>query len=243
MVDILCAQDITALREDAVYRPWDKRFDEDGDPWTMVLVIDIEKNAMPQRVDALEAAAHAVLAIWRDVRARDVWRDQFEAWLSGPFRKMVRRARGARWQAAQALAGVEIVNKSARVLAFAPTEVGLMPKELSRLQMSGTDLVDETEPDAVADRAVVIWLSPHVEMTAGKAMAQVGHAAMLAWWALTDETCAAWENDNFTLAVRDADEQTWDALKDAGLVEVHDAGYTEVETGSCTAIADIRGRL
>ena len=86
----------------------------------------------------------------------------------------------------------------------------------------------------------VLWLTPHQELTAGKAMAQVGHAAQLGWHALPVDTRDRWREAGFPVAVRVADADRWTALLAAGLPVVEDAGFTEVAPGTCTAIADLR---
>jgi peptidyl-tRNA hydrolase len=83
-------------------------------------------------------------------------------------------------------------------------------------------------------------------MSAGKAMAQAGHAAQLAWWELTPAERAAWRDSGFRLAVRTAPRERWPALSTSGLPVVRDAGFTEIAPGSATVIADhpsLRARL
>jgi peptidyl-tRNA hydrolase len=123
---------------------------------------------------------------------------------------------------------------------FPPVPLDGWPKELAKLQVSGTEL-DDPEPPAVADRAqAVLWLNPELEMSAGKAMAQAGHGAQLAWWALSEEEREVWREAGFPLAVRTADPAEWRELTDSGLPLVRDAGFTEIAPGSCTVVADHR---
>jgi peptidyl-tRNA hydrolase len=84
----------------------------------------------------------------------------------------------------------------------------------------------------------VLWLNPDLGMSAGKAMAQAGHAAQLAWWELSDEERTAWRDAGFPLAVRTADPALWSELTGIGLPLVRDAGFTEIAPGSCTVVAD-----
>jgi peptidyl-tRNA hydrolase len=112
------------------------------------------------------------------------------------------------------------------------------PKDLAKLQVSGTEL-DDPEPPVAADPALpVLWLNPELEMSAGKAMAQAGHGAQLAWWALSDAERTAWRDAGWALAVRTADPADWARLAGSGLPTVRDAGFTEIAPGSCTVVAD-----
>jgi peptidyl-tRNA hydrolase len=76
-------------------------------------------------------------------------------------------------------------------------------------------------------------------MTAGKSMAQAGHAAQLAWWELDARQRAEWAAAGFPLAVRTASAGAWAELADCGLPVVQDAGFTEIAPGSCTVVADL----
>ena len=76
-------------------------------------------------------------------------------------------------------------------------------------------------------------------MTAGKAMAQTGHAAQLGWRASSPVAQQAWYSAGFPLSVRVADASRWAGLKGSGLPVVRDAGFTEVDPGTRTAVADL----
>jgi peptidyl-tRNA hydrolase len=166
------------------------------------------------------------------------WAQAVRDWQDARIRKVVRRARGAEWRKAAALPGITVTGKAAEVRVFPPVPLDGWPKELAKLQVSGTEL-DDPEPPVAADRGTpVLWLNPEVGMSAGKAMAQAGHGAQLAWWELGDEDRTAWREAGFPLAVRTADPAYWRDLTTSGLPVVRDAGYTEVAPGSCTVVAD-----
>jgi peptidyl-tRNA hydrolase len=208
--------------------------------FVLPLVVRIEKAAPPARTDALETAARAVLVLLADERAAGdgEWAEVVRDWQDARIRKVVRRARGAEWRRAEALPGITVTGKTAEVRVFPPVPLDGWPKELARLQVSGTDL-DDPEPPAEADTtAPVLWLSPDLDMSAGKAMAQAGHGAQLAWWELSDEERAAWRDAGFPLAVRTAAPGHWAELTASGLPLVRDAGFTEIAAGSCTVVAD-----
>lgn len=212
----------------------------DDQVWAMPLVAHVEKSAPPRRTDALEAAAKATLLVWRDPRAVTEWDEAFSVWLNGKFRKVTRRARGAQWERVSALPGVTVTVRSAEVRAFPPCPVNETPRDIARLQVSGTDLTDVDAAPVPADDIPVLWVSPEVEMTAGKAMAQVGHAAMLMFMSLPSDTAAGWEAAGFPLAVRTADRAAWRSLAISGLPGVRDAGFTEVAPMTLTVVCEWR---
>jgi peptidyl-tRNA hydrolase len=121
---------------------------------------------------------------------------------------------------------------------FPPVPLDGWPKDLAKLQVSGTEL-DDPEPAGEPEPcSPVLWLNPSVTMSAGKAMAQAGHGAQLAWWALPARARAAWREAGFALSVRTAGPDRWDRLTGSGLPVVRDAGFTEIAAGSCTVVAD-----
>ncbi|MGW0424872.1 aminoacyl-tRNA hydrolase [Streptomyces sp. NPDC003015] len=208
--------------------------------FVLPLVVRIEKAAPPARTDALETAARAVLVLLGDERSAGdgEWAEAVRDWQDARIRKVVRRARGAEWRRAEALPGITVTGKAAQVRVFPPVPLDGWPKELARLQVSGTDL-DDPEPPAQADvTAPVLWLNPDLGMSAGKAMAQAGHGAQLAWWELSVEERADWRDAGFPLAVRTAEPGRWAELTGSGLPLVRDAGFTEIAPGSCTVVAD-----
>ncbi|MBT2421185.1 peptidyl-tRNA hydrolase [Streptomyces sp. ISL-22] len=213
---------------------------DEAPQFVLPLVVRIERAAPPARTDALETAARAVLVMLSDERSigDGEWAQAVRDWQDARIRKVVRRARGAEWRRAEALPGITVTGKSAEVRVFPPVPLDGWPKDLARLQVSGTDL-DDPEPPAEADSsAPVLWLNPDVDMSAGKAMAQAGHGAQLAWWELSEEEKAAWRDAGFPLAVRTADPGRWGELTGSGLPLVRDAGFTEIAPGSCTVVAD-----
>ncbi|UQX03606.1 aminoacyl-tRNA hydrolase [Streptomyces sp. RerS4] len=239
--------DVPAVGADSPFRQG--RISRDEAPqFVLPLVVRIEKDGPPARTDALETAARAVLVLLTDERAHDEgeWADAVRDWQDARIRKVVRRARGAEWRKAGTLAGITVHGRDAEVRVFPPVPLDGWPKELAKLQVSGTDL-DDPEPVAEPEAGLpVLWLNPDLDMSAGKAMAQAGHAAQLAWWELTGAERRAWQADGFRLAVRTAPRERWAGLSGSGLPVVRDAGFTEIAPGSCTVVSDhpaLRARL
>jgi len=215
---------------------------DEAPQFVLPLVVRIEKAAPPARTDALETAARAVLTILGDERSLGdgEWAQAVRDWQDARIRKVVRRARGAEWRRAETLPGITVTGKSAEVRVFPPVPLDGWPKDLARLQVSGTDLDDPERPVDADPMAPVLWLNPELDMSAGKTMAQAGHGAQLAWWELSDEERAVWRDAGYALAVRTADPARWHELTTSGLPLVRDAGFTEIAPGSCTVVADHR---
>ncbi|MCX4765651.1 peptidyl-tRNA hydrolase [Streptomyces sp. NBC_01275] len=220
---------------------------DEAPQFVLPLVVRVERAAPPARTDALETAARAVLTLLADERSLGdgAWAQVMRDWQDARIRKVVRRARGAEWRRAGELPGITVTGKAAEVRVFPPVPLDGWPKELAKLQVSGTDLDDPEAPPGAEAGTIVLWMSPDVGMSAGKAMAQAGHGAQLAWWELSDEERTAWREAGFPLAVRTATPEAWRELTASGLPLVRDAGFTEVAPGSCTVVADhpaLRGR-
>jgi peptidyl-tRNA hydrolase len=90
------------------------------------------------------------------------------------------------------------------------------------------------EPGA-RDGALVYAIRPGVIRTTGKAMAQAGHAALMA---VDRHGLEDWRAAGMPGAVREVDDAEWRRLRaDPAAVVVSDAGLTQVEPGTETVIA------
>jgi peptidyl-tRNA hydrolase len=223
--------------------------DETGEIWAQPLVVRLEKASPPERAAVLQAAARAALAVLADPRA-DVggpWEVACRRWLAGRIRKVARRARGAAWDAVERLAGVGVDQAGAQVRAFPPCPTTDLPRELARLQVGGTDVPGDLPADGPSGRPT-LWVSPE-EMTAGKLMAQVGHASMLLAAYLPETELTQWIAAGLPLAVCRADLPRWSELNAgpadpeerwaaSATVVVRDAGFTEIAPGTVTVVAE-----
>lgn len=203
-------------------------------PWAMQIAVRYDKQRPASHVDTCEAVARAVVALISSPQARDgQWREQVDFWRDGRIRKLVRRARGeTRWAEVQTVPGVTVVQPGiegdgdAGARAFVPGPVRPLEPVLKKLQVEGTELPDEHLSRTVG-ALVTVGVSPLITMTTGKAAAQCGHAAQLAWEAMDEATRQQWEADAFRLRVEVVDEQRW--ATDRGRVQVVDAGFTELD--------------
>jgi peptidyl-tRNA hydrolase len=214
----------------------------------MPVILHMEKADPPGRTPLLEAAASAALAVCLVDRAQPggEWYEPVQDWIGGHIRKLARRARGAHWRAAAALPGVTVTVDGAEVRALVPGRVVDAPREVARLQISGSELPPD-EPGPPPADVPVLYLNPEVAMTVGKAAAQVGHGTMLLAALLPDDELAGWSSRGYRCAVRTPTVARWKALHpgddpgaawhDRRVVAVRDAGFTEVDPGTVTVLA------
>lgn len=204
----------------------------------MAVLLHIERADPPARSALLAAAASAALAVCTDGRAEPggPWHDAVLTWCGGRIRKVARRARGAHWAAVGELDGITVEVAGAQARALVPGPVGALDPRVRRLQISGTEL-EADDPTPVPHGVPVLWVASELEMSVGKAAAQVGHASMLLAASLEPAQLAGWRARGWACAVREASAPRFATeLARAGAVSVRDAGYTEVPAGSLTVV-------
>ncbi|GAA4117775.1 peptidyl-tRNA hydrolase [Enteractinococcus coprophilus] len=207
-------------------------------PWAMQLVIHRNKQDPANHLDVLEAAGTAVVQLLDDPQASDprgAWAAAVAHWRAGWIRKVARRAENKRWDDVHNLDGITAASGSAQVRALVPGPVDPLPAAIKKLQVRGTEL-PRLRASVQQHTVVSIEVTPHTELTTGKAAAQVGHAAQLAYEHLVEQShagddqaqqvLAAWRDDNFRIRVEEPSVSQWDATDRP--VRVMDAGLTEV---------------
>ena len=198
-----------------------------ADPLRMYLVV--RRGAVTTLADAGTLAGAAAVACVRAF-ADD---PDLEAWRPRPG-KVTLRARGGQWD--EALATLPHVLAGDAVLAVPPRRRSERGPLLERLQAMTTALEPLPEALPAAPGAVTYLVNPALEMSSGKTLAQIAHAAVMAAdsGALEDWVAAGCP----ALVVRPPAEVFARRCRDAGLAaRVVDAGLTEVAPGTVTVLA------
>lgn len=208
---------------------------EEDRAWAMSIALEIPKRDKPSRNAMLRAAAIAVVACCLDKRAADLestYSIGLKSWYGERIRKIARRGRNTAWDRVQLVPGVTAEIDGAKARAMVPTPVDETYADVNKLQIAGTDLpYDEELPEL--GPWPTLWVDRDLDMTAGKAAAQVGHASMLYAATLPIEQAWQWAQAGFPLNVREVPRAELPDAHDRA-VEVKDAGFTEIAPGSIT---------
>lgn len=154
-------------------------------------------------------------------------------WLNSGMRKTVRRATEKQIETlhtdhSDILYGTALNS----VLVSKPMQYKDFPKKLSKLQVSGTDFTQEGNTGIVPAKYTIFVLDT---LTTGKAVAQAAHAVWLGGLS-SDKLAASMKHGNFEIMLVDDDELFAMANSDYVEAVVHDAGHTEVDSGTLTAV-------
>lgn len=208
----------------------------------MQLIARVEKNSPPDVVDLCAAAGAAAVGLVEHSELHEpVWQEAIETWTAtGRIRKLVRRARGAAWERAQAVAGVTAQEGTAMVRAIVPSPMDEVPSEIAKLQIRSSPLPPPELTTFLPDlgrHAMLVALNPGPAMSWGKQCAQAAHAAQLLWTRSTVDERESWRSAERRIVVAHPTVELWDQLADDEVVEVRDGGFTEVAPGTFTALA------
>lgn len=215
---------------------------ESPSPWALQLAARVEKLSPPTTAAVCAAAALATIELLADERSQPdgIWHASVETWNGQHIRKIVRRARAAAWERAQAVSGVTVERDGAEVRAFVPSPMDQAPREVTKLQIQSTPL-DEVpqlaELAPLAPATLAIAITPHFEMSWGKQAAQCAHAGQRAWMLADSATVVAWDDGGRPIAILHPTAALWTALDDIATTRIHDGGFTEIPPGTNSSIA------
>jgi peptidyl-tRNA hydrolase len=205
------------------------------EPLRMFLVV--RRGTLTSVARGAELAGAAAVRCVRAFVADERFAADLAAWRARPG-KVVLRARGGQW--AQVLAEEPHVLAGERdgeaVAALPPRRRSARGPFLQRLQAM-TSALEAPPRDAPLDPACVTYVvNPQIEMSSGKTLAQVAHAAVMA---ADDEALAGWVGDGCPARVIMPERAAFQALcrSDGLAARVVDAGLTEVAPGTVTVLA------
>jgi peptidyl-tRNA hydrolase len=184
---------------------------------------------------SMALAGAAAVRCADSLRADPRFADAFRAW-EERARKVALRASAAELDELRAALPGAFVGDV--LLCLPPMRKSERPELLAALRPFTDAPRPKAPPEPPAGAALVYVIRPGVIRTAGKAMAQAGHAALMAAGELGD-ALNGWRAAGMPGEVRlAADEPQWQRARGApGAVVVEDAGLTQVEAGTETVIA------
>ncbi|MET4143994.1 aminoacyl-tRNA hydrolase [Arthrobacter sp. UYCo732] len=207
------------------------------------IVLLVDKNDPAGHRDSIVAAAIASTSAYAKTLEPGAERDRsWEQWLSGRFTKSVRRADLKAFTKLESDEAFQheshVVVGKAKAMAYLPSAYEDMPKSLTRLQVSGTDLPDAplTAPSRRRSGDPIIVLNGALGMSTGKSAAQAGHA-LFAWQLNRGEMDG--ELTSIRLASTDliiASAEEFETLQTVAASQlIVDSGLTEIDPNTATA--------
>lgn len=201
---------------------------------TQVIVLLVDRENPSDDREGIAAVAYAAARAHWATPDDPAWR----VWMEEAMAKTVRRADAKTFEKLLRDFGDEAFHDQvgdAEALAFVPQPNDTLPKVIKRLQVSGTnlprlDIVPESD-----DSVVEVLLNADLHMSTGKAAAQAAHAFVIRGWSpqLVDGAPR--------IRFAPAAELERAATEMSGNV-IEDAGRTEIEPGSMTAVAYVHGQ-
>jgi peptidyl-tRNA hydrolase len=191
------------------------------------------------------ATGQAVVRCARQYTAEPAYAEAFAAWYSTSYRKVALRANERDW--AKLLTGYDVAlggpDNGALLGVLPPLRKSARDRFLVGLQAYGPG-IDELPDRPSIDPgrpAMGLMLNPAIVMSAGKALAQLGHGALMAadrWRERDPAAEQGWGWGGAPFMLLPATPAHWSALRanpDASLVV--DGGLTELAPGAETVLA------
>ena len=187
----------------------------------LVMYVVVRRRTTRPFAELATAAAVAVRrCAWR-YRDDDRWRGGFDDWWRHSFRKVCLRAEPREWEDVRTLDHERVGD----VACLPPVRRSARDRVLVRMQALSDAPGPLPELAPAPPGALLLVVATDLGMTAGKTLAQVGHAALMA--DLDPEL-------DSRLRVVGAAGAAWTSLARTAVTTVRDGGLTEIEPGSET---------
>jgi len=193
---------------------------ETGDD-PLVMYIVVRRRTTRTFAELAVAAALATRRCAHRYRGDERWRDGFEDWWRHSFRKVCLRAEPRDWEDVRALDHERVGD----VACLPPVRRSARDRVLVRMQTLSDEAGLLPELDDPVPGVLTLVVATDLDMSSGKVLAQIGHAALMA-------------NLDPALGVRvvGAGGESWAALAGRAAAVVRDGGLTELAPGSETVL-------
>jgi peptidyl-tRNA hydrolase len=210
----------------------------EDDPFRMYLVV--RRGAFGDLETGCVLAGGAAVMCLRRFADDPEWAEAIAAWRVRPG-KVTLRARGGQWDAVLREEDFSYAGEldGAAVLALPPRRRSARSETLVKLQAMASELEPLAEVASLqaTEGAMTYVVNPSIEMSTGKTMAQVAHAATMS--AATGRVEAWVAAGCPARVVRPKDKQRFEdtCAREDLTAKVEDAGLTEVPPGTITVLA------
>ena len=194
----------------------------EADDDALVMYLVVRRRTTRPFAELATAAALAARRCAARYRDDDRWRDGFEDWWRHSFRKVCLRAEPRDWEAVRDLDHARVGD----VACLPPVRRSARDRVLVRMQTLNDEagslpsFTGEPEPGSLT-----LVVATEIGMSAGKTLAQIGHAALMADL-----------DPELELAVVGAGAEEWGRLARDAVAVVRDGGLTELAPGSETVL-------
>lgn len=191
------------------------------DPLVMYLVV--RRRTTRPFAELATAAALATRRCAHRYRENDRWRDGFDDWWRHSFRKVCLRAEPREWEEVRLLDHERVGD----VACLPPARRSMRDRVLVRMQALSEKAgpLPELDDDDVGAGGLTLAVATDLGMSAGKTLAQVGHAALMADL-----------DPDLAVRVAGAGGERWAGLARIAVAVVRDGGLTEIVPGSETVL-------
>ena len=189
------------------------------------MVIVVRRRTTRTFAELAVAAALATRRCAHRYREDDRWRDGFDDWWRHSFRKVCLRAEPREWEDVRTLDHVRVGD----VACLPPVRRSARDRVLVRMQTLSAEAGPLPELGDPVPGVLTLVVATDLGMSAGKTLAQIGHASLLA-----DLDRAL--DPGLDVRVVGAGGEEWSALAGSAAAIVRDGGLTEIAEGSETVL-------